>query len=411
VAAAAGAVGLAPAPSGKSARLVVTDAVSATRSASIAPSLDWVAPRHSFLTASVAIAPVRFGENWYEHLDGAKRPAPGKAASGSGRTERLAKQAAASPHKPGTATASAEAKTARAALTAKDVPWPAPLPERFAGSVAADTASPIILAYADPSPAAAYGAFDAMTDGASDDMVSDESADDENLSDEVPLPLARPRIKNESQAKPTADQPATDKPVTARQDDNDAEPEVTPARKLQRDKEQKLAFARPDDPSKDSEGGSWLGRLFGGNGRASAGDGVAVYDISAKKVYMPDGTTLEAHSGVGNMADDPRYVHVKMNGPTPPHTYRLKMREARFHGVEAIRMLPVNGKNLYGRGGFLTHSYLLRGRTKQSHGCVAFANYPKFLAAFKAGKVKTLVVVSGGGKGAAVRMAKNGTRA
>ena len=122
---------------------------------------------------------------------------------------------------------------------------------------------------------------------------------------------------------------------------------------------------------------------------------------------MPDGSVLEAHSGIGNMADNPRYVHVKMNGPTPPHTYNLKMRESRFHGVEAIRMLPVDGKNKYGRDGFLTHSYLLRGGREESHGCVAFADYKRFLTAFKQGKVKQLVVVSSGGR-ESFRLASNG---
>ena len=86
-----------------------------------------------------------------------------------------------------------------------------------------------------------------------------------------------------------------------------------------------------------------------------------------------------------------------MNGPTPAHTYNLRMREKRFHGVEAIRMLPVDGKNKFGRDGFLTHSYLLRNRPDQSHGCVAFKEYHKFLTAFKKGKVKQLIVVPGGG--------------
>ena len=31
----------------------------------------------------------------------------------------------------------------------------------------------------------------------------------------------------------------------------------------------------------------------------------AVYDISAKMVYLPDGTKLEAHSGLGSELDDP----------------------------------------------------------------------------------------------------------
>ena len=32
----------------------------------------------------------------------------------------------------------------------------------------------------------------------------------------------------------------------------------------------------------------------------------AVYDISAHTVYLPDGTRLEAHSGLGSKIDDPR---------------------------------------------------------------------------------------------------------
>jgi len=373
--------------------------------ASIAPSLGWVAPDKSFSMASVATTPADadFGQNWYQRFEGAKPPAPTKAAAATGRTERLGKQPAAAPAKAVAAAAPGNGKAART-LTAADVPWPAPLPERFADSDApTEAAAPVILAYADPAPGSAVDAFEALTDGESDEIVSDEAAGD---GQEVPLPLARPRIKE-----PDATKPSADKPSTARQGADETEPEIAPEPKPKRDKEQRLAFARPDNPEKGSEGGSWLGRLFGGNGRASAGAGVAVYDISAAKVYMPDGSTLEAHSGIGNMADNPRYVHVKMNGPTPPHTYVLKMREKRFHGVEAIRMLPVDGKNKYGRTGFLTHSYLLRGGREESHGCVAFANYPKFLAAFKAGKVKKLVVVSGGGKGAAVRIAKNGTRA
>ena len=70
-------------------------------------------------------------------------------------------------------------------------------------------------------------------------------------------------------------------------------------------------------------------------------------------------------------------------------------------------MLPVDGKNKYGRDGFLTHSYLLRGGREESHGCVAFADYPRFLAAFKAGKVKQMLVVPSGGR-ETFRLASNG---
>ena len=119
----------------------------------------------------------------------------------------------------------------------------------------------------------------------------------------------------------------------------------------------------------------------------------AVYDITARKVYMPDGTELEAHSGLGSRMDDPRNVHVKMHGATPPHVYDLTPREALFHGVEAIRMTPVGGSGrIFGRAGLLAHTYML-GARGDSNGCVSFKDYEAFLQAFKKGLVKRMVVV------------------
>ncbi|MET3577407.1 hypothetical protein ABID19_000422 [Mesorhizobium robiniae] len=146
-----------------------------------------------------------------------------------------------------------------------------------------------------------------------------------------------------------------------------------------------LAYAKPDSPA----GGGAFRNLFS---KPGVGSGVAVYDISAKTVYMPDGSRLEAHSGLGAMADQPRYANRKNAGPTPPHTYDLRLRESRFHGVEALRLTPIDGKNKFGRDGFLAHTYLLRGRRGESSGCVVFKDYARFLAAFKKGKVKRLVV-------------------
>ncbi|WP_051228687.1 tlde1 domain-containing protein [Pleomorphomonas oryzae] len=121
--------------------------------------------------------------------------------------------------------------------------------------------------------------------------------------------------------------------------------------------------------------------------------GVAIYDITAGVVHMPNGEKLEAHSGLGNMMDDTRYIHVKMRGPTPPGTYKLTMRESLFHGVEAIRLTPVDGKKPFGRDGLLAHTYMLR-RPGESNGCVSFRDYGRFLAAFKRGEVRQMVVVS-----------------
>jgi hypothetical protein len=131
------------------------------------------------------------------------------------------------------------------------------------------------------------------------------------------------------------------------------------------------------------------------SGKLPPNDGVtAIYDISARTVYLPDGTRLEAHSGLGPKMDDPRHVNVKMHGATPPHVYDLAPREALFHGVEALRMHPVGGAEaIFGRTGLLTHSYLL-GPNGDSNGCVSFKDYDAFLQAYKSGKVKRLVVVA-----------------
>ncbi|MFG1302322.1 tlde1 domain-containing protein [Xanthobacter sp. V3C-3] len=124
----------------------------------------------------------------------------------------------------------------------------------------------------------------------------------------------------------------------------------------------------------------------------TAGSGYALYDIKGKVVYMPNGERLEAHSGYGEMFDDPRHVSKRMVGPTPPNVYSLTMREALFHGVEAVRLNPVGTGKMYGRTGILAHTYLL-GPRGDSNGCVSIKDYDRFLAAFKRGEVKKMVVV------------------
>jgi hypothetical protein len=144
-----------------------------------------------------------------------------------------------------------------------------------------------------------------------------------------------------------------------------------------------LAYAKPDLPMEDD---NEVRPAFRGK------KGVAYYDISAGVVFMPNGEKLEAHSGIGKMRDNPKYVHVKMKGPTPPGTYKVTMREALFHGVEAVRLTPTDGVAPHGRDGLLAHSYLLRNRG-DSHGCVAFEEYPRFLKAFKRGEITHMVIV------------------
>jgi hypothetical protein len=120
----------------------------------------------------------------------------------------------------------------------------------------------------------------------------------------------------------------------------------------------------------------------------------AVYVISNKTVYLPDGTQLEAHSGLGSKMDDPKYSHVRMQGVTPPHIYDLKPREALFHGVPALRLNPIGGEEkIFGRDGLLAHTFMLGG-TGQSNGCVSFRDYYAFLDAYKNKGIRRLAVVA-----------------
>ena len=109
-------------------------------------------------------------------------------------------------------------------------------------------------------------------------------------------------------------------------------------------------------------------------------------------MYLPSGERLEAHSGLGEFMDDPRYVHKKNRGATPPNTYALTLRESLFHGVQAIRLTPVSEANMFDRDGILAHTYML-GPSGQSNGCVSFRDYPKFLRAYQRGEIDRIVVV------------------
>lgn len=185
----------------------------------------------------------------------------------------------------------------------------------------------------------------------------------ESLPASIPLPAAKPELRV-ALAKP---EPEERKPA----------------------KTTELAYAKPTAALEEDDDSS---RSLIPTFPRRRGGKVAYYDISAGVVHMPNGEKLEAHSGIGEMRDNPKYTHVTMRGPTPPGTYKLSMRESLFHGVAAIRLTPTNGIAPKGRVGLLAHSYLLR-RRGDSHGCVAFADYKRFLRAFQSGQVDTMIIV------------------
>ncbi|ACI54831.1 DUF2778 domain-containing protein [Rhizobium acidisoli] len=164
------------------------------------------------------------------------------------------------------------------------------------------------------------------------------------------------------------------------------------AKGSQRAGEPALAYAQPNSPIEDDQDDAvprYDKPVFSPKLRA----GVAIYDIENSTVYLPNGERLEAHSGLGKMRDNPRYVDKKMRGPTPPHTYALTIRESLFHGVEALRLTPLQGSDaIYDRVGLLAHTYML-GKNGDSNGCVSFKDYKRFLAAYKRGDIRQLVVV------------------
>jgi hypothetical protein len=148
-----------------------------------------------------------------------------------------------------------------------------------------------------------------------------------------------------------------------------------------------LAYANPEDGALRTSPGA------ASNAVAPAYDKfTAVYDISARTVYLPNGSKLEAHSGLREYLDDPRYVSVRMRGATPPATYDLKLRESLFHGVRALRLTPIDS-SVFGRAGLLAHTFML-GPNGDSNGCVSFRNYDAFLQAYLRGEVKRLAVVA-----------------
>src|SRR5664279_5769482 len=195
----------------------------------------------------------------------------------------------------------------------------------------------------------------------------------------VPLPSPRPISPVQVAQAP---EPAGDVPLPRR---HPAMPEIAQASAAP-----KVAMASPPPAAPREPAPQDHDKLATLPGRASR---TAVYDIAAHTVYLPNGQKLEAHSGLGDKLDDPRYVSVRMRGPTPPNVYELALREEPFHGVRAIRLNPVDDGKMFGRDGMLAHTYML-GANGQSNGCVSFRDYRKFLSAFLKGEVDRLVVVA-----------------
>ena len=75
-----------------------------------------------------------------------------------------------------------------------------------------------------------------------------------------------------------------------------------------------------------------------------------------------------------------------------PRPISLRLRESLFHGVQALRLTPLDS-NVHGRNGLLAHTFML-GQRGNSNGCVSFRNYRAFLEAYMRGEIRQLRVVA-----------------
>jgi hypothetical protein len=145
------------------------------------------------------------------------------------------------------------------------------------------------------------------------------------------------------------------------------------------------AYAPPDATPRESGIGLLLRRLTSRDPAGSEPSDPAARDANP---LGPD----PAHTAIYGNMDDVRSVHLRSRGPTPPNLYELKLREAPFHGVQAIRLVPVDDAKMYGREGILVHPFML-GPEGASNGCVSVKDYPAFLKAYQRGDITRLVVV------------------
>jgi hypothetical protein len=212
----------------------------------------------------------------------------------------------------------------------------------------------------------------------------------------VPLPPRRPADLAESHPAPPTEAarlPAAELSPAAHELGPDVAPPPPGETTVQQTISSSPATAAPVQPDRSDILQIILGAFIQPSAPCA---GTAVYDIAAHTVYMPNGETLEAHSGLGRNLDDPRSFSRKNRGVIPPQTYALRPRKQLFHGVAALRLDPIGDGDMYGRVGMLAHTYM-RGPRGDSKGCVAFKDYDKFLTAYQRGEVSRLLVVTHGG--------------
>jgi len=120
----------------------------------------------------------------------------------------------------------------------------------------------------------------------------------------------------------------------------------------------------------------------------------AVYDISAHMVYLPDGTKLEAHSGLGSRLDDPRSSSMKMVGVTRrTSTNSSRARRCSMACRRCGSIRSAGEDKIFNRVGLLAHTFML-GPNGDSNGCVSFKDYYAFLNAYRNQGIRRLAVLA-----------------
>jgi hypothetical protein len=226
---------------------------------------------------------------------------------------------------------------------------------------------------------------------ASPSVVSTESL--------VPLPPKRPAGSIDISLAPKAEFPP---PAALRPDSTITRSAPAEAKPQISETQLQKSAAAPNTAAPPQDNRSFFQKLFGAlSGSSSSslsalGSRTALYDISAHTVYLPSGERLEAHSGLGSKLDDPRTIHDKNRGVTPPNIYQLSLRKQLFHGVAALRLTPASEDKMFGRDGMLAHTYML-GARGDSNGCISLKDYMRFLQAYRSGEITRLIVVAQAG--------------
>lgn len=96
-----------------------------------------------------------------------------------------------------------------------------------------------------------------------------------------------------------------------------------------------------------------------------------LYVIKTGGFYRGDTLLATSYSGFGKAKNDPAQCQVAGLGPIPPGAYWINQAEDYTHmGPIAMRLIPMEGTQDFGRAGFYIHGDSIEHPGAASHGCI-----------------------------------------